>query len=60
MDPNANLQEQRRILAELGAAGLSQDGQAQIASLANQLIELIDELDTWVANGGFLPAEWAR
>ena len=51
MDPNAALEEIRRIIAKYA------DGRAYDA---NRLAELTDGLDTWLSNGGFLPADWQR
>lgn len=51
MDPNANLAEQRRILARFNA------DEASLAD-AERLAELVAALDEWISRGGFLPAEW--
>ena len=64
MDPNANLREQRRLAAwllekldtsdELGPTNL------QLAlTKAERLAELVLALDTWRAQGGALPSDWA-
>ncbi len=50
MDPNANLAEQRRIVAQI----LDGDSSADWSRLA----ELVEALDQWIAGGGFLPAAW--
>ncbi len=49
MDPNANLAE---ILQIIRAAGLEADH--------NRLAELIEALDEWIVNGGFLPERWCK
>lgn len=53
MDPNANLAEQRRIVARI-FAGEEQDGDAQ------RLADLANALDEWIAGGGFLPTDWSK
>lgn len=53
MNPNANLQEQRRIVASIIAEDyLPQD--------VVYLAELVEALDNWITSGGFLPADWKR
>ncbi len=53
MDPNENLKRQRvlvkRILNSLRASEQS-----------TELAELVEALDQWITNGGFLPKPWAR
>ena len=51
MDPNANLEEQRRIVKR------NLDGKPEPGD-ANRLAELVDVLDTWLSGGGFLPRVW--
>jgi hypothetical protein len=53
MDPDANLSEQL-MLTELIL-----DGQATPVD-ANRLAELVQALDAWIANGGFLPGRWQK
>lgn len=55
MDPNANLEEQRRITHSLL-------GDSVVTDLddANRLAELAEALDGWILTGGFLPEEWAK
>ena len=68
MDPNANLQEQRRIVADIirtwddcNADGtLTRGQQAHVAEQANRLAELVQALDQWITRGGVLPAAWNR
>jgi hypothetical protein len=50
MDPNANLEEQRRIARRI-LDGDDRD--------AERLAELVEALDEWLASGGFLPSDWA-
>lgn len=52
MDPNANLAEQRRIIAQILD---SDDGPSADWS---RLAELQRALDEWLQNGGFLPDAW--
>lgn len=53
MDPNANLEEQRRIVAKI-LSGRGNDADAY------QLAELVQALDEWIGRGGFLPSAWVR
>lgn len=58
MDPNANLTEQREIVARmLDETQESPDG---FANDALRLAELIQALDEWISNGGFLPIQWGH
>ena len=52
MDPNTNLQEQRRI-----AKAILADPDAQTHG-AVRLAELVEALDEWISRGGFIPATW--
>lgn len=55
MDPTANLAEQRAIVARIiGNDETEGDPSADWSRLA----ELVDALDTWIRNGGFLPEQW--
>lgn len=55
MDPNANLAEQRRLVAHiLSGKKLGYDADAE------RLAELVEALDEWITHGGFLPKEWKR
>lgn len=58
MDPNANLKEQLELAAAIleGAdAGVREWG-----ATAHRLAELVQALDEWIENGGFLPKRWER
>jgi len=52
MDPNSNLQEQRRIAKAILA---NPDAQSYGAV---RLAELVEALDEWISRGGFHPAPW--
>lgn len=58
MDPNANLQEQREIVARLLAGSFT--SAAALQSDAYRLAELCEALDEWLTRGGFLPNAWRR
>lgn len=58
MDPNANLAEQRRIIARVLDEDHPIDTDQQHADL-NRLAELARALDEWIHGGGFLPHPWA-
>lgn len=68
MDPNANLEEQRRLAARIQAiwdhcaenGTLTASQQAAICNAANELAERVGALDMWLARGGFLPKRWER
>lgn len=53
MDPNENLERQRRIVAGILSS-------VQADDRAVELAELVEALDQWITNGGFLPKEWER
>lgn len=56
MDPNKNLADQRRLAARIILCmdkGVTVDQDAVIA-----LAMLVENLDAWLKNGGFLPDEW--
>jgi len=54
MDPNANLEELRRLVRrQLYDNDLTP---AEVTRLA----ELVEALDEWIAKGGFLPSAWAK
>jgi hypothetical protein len=59
MDPNANLTEMREL-----AAAIMKDDSADpfypIVGQAERLAELVQALDGWICNGGFLPRDWKR
>lgn len=54
MDPDANLNEQRCIIARMLREGSEEIDTGDAVRLA----ELARALDEWINNGGFLPAEW--
>jgi hypothetical protein len=58
MDPNANLEEQRRIAIHIIEA--IDAGQVPQEADVDRLAELVLALDGWLRSGGFLPASWAR
>lgn len=67
MDPDANLAEQLELAARLAEAA----AEAEICELDNdaldilfadgqRLAELVQALDSWIRNGGFLPGRWRK
>lgn len=62
MDPNANLEEQRRCVETIneldGAMGIENMRELTVASF--RLAELVQALDEWLSNGGAKPAVWTR
>jgi hypothetical protein len=62
VDPNANLEEQRRLVAEIFELEGSDEWMAEtkIRHKAIRLIELVQALDEWIQKGGFLPQAWGK
>ena len=58
MDPNANLEEQRRLTARIQAQrdNYETPNDGDVFRLA----ELVVALDEWIASGGFLPSAWKK
>lgn len=54
MDPNANLEEQRRIAEHLLETSDDPDASPDVYRLA----ELVLALDGWLSKGGFPPNAW--
>lgn len=60
MDPNANLEELRRLVARLLALTV-EEAAANVAKLhadAVRAAELVEALDGWLSKRGFLPRAW--
>jgi hypothetical protein len=62
VDPNVALAELREAVEELrstsnSALGMPGD-EAALANAAEDVAERFEALDTWLAGGGFLPADW--
>jgi len=58
MDPNANLEEQRRLTQKLLSLTVGEADLPDLHSDAVRLAELVEALDVWLTRGGFLPSEW--
>lgn len=65
MDPNANLDEQLRLvrrIQELGAlaavGAISVLEQSELQAASERLADLVEALDHWITGGGFLPRRW--
>jgi hypothetical protein len=56
MDPNAALEELRKLIAE--AAASSSETTDEIVDRLDTIAELVHALDEWLSRGGFLPAAW--
>ncbi len=52
MDPDATLTRIREIITTYDLSTYDQ------RELANELVDLITGLDTWLTHGGFLPESW--
>jgi len=63
MDPNGNLEEQRRLADVIrDAAGAGPMSRAEVDAFierAARLAELVEAMDEWLSRQGFLPASWA-
>jgi len=51
MDPNAIVEEMRELYNEV------QDSEDPLGA-AIRVVELFDDLDSWLVRGGFLPHDW--
>lgn len=58
MDPDANLAEQRQLIAEMQHE-IDMTGNCD-ATKTERLLELVEALDEWIAKGGFLPKAWQK
>lgn len=68
MDPDANLERQREIAQEIVTLTDTSEGEGwdetdrevleKLASLANELADLVLALDEWITKHGFLPRRW--
>jgi hypothetical protein len=58
MDPNANLKEQREVVARL--IDDNYERASQKAADAYRLAELVNALDGWLEQGGSLPSDWQK
>ena len=59
MDPNANLEEQRKLAAHIIRTVDTAGGdEFDLTEEAERLAELVQALDEWLAGGGFLPEPW--
>lgn len=56
MDPNKTLDDLRKLMAR--AHRYHVEGASLPDDLAGQIVETFEALDTWLVNGGFLPALW--
>lgn len=57
MDPNANLEEIRRLVAEFNSTTKTESDPLRNHE---RLVDLIEALDGWLSKGGFLPDAWKR
>ena len=55
MDPNAVLANMREFAAKI-LASEAEDGRESFAAV--DLAAAVENLDTWLKGGGFLPSEW--
>lgn len=55
MDPNAALKEIRELIEAIDR----EDDYEKLQTLAVELATVVEGLDGWLSQGGFLPAAWA-
>lgn len=60
MDPNANLDEQLTLAAEIADMCERNDRPIGLDVKAARLADLVEAMDFWITGGGFLPARWMR
>jgi hypothetical protein len=58
MDANANLSEQRKLV--LSILKCADAGERIDMAVAERLAELVQSLDAWITNGGYLPLAWNK
>lgn len=58
MDPNIALMHIRNIVADIRAAEKAEAEAEDIADLAHDLADVVDDLDRWISKGGFRPDDW--
>lgn len=51
MDPDENLQEQRKLIARANAG-------PPLPGDMDRLVELVEAMDEWLSRGSALPAAW--
>lgn len=59
MDPDVTLSELRATVRCLRALDLVEELSFDVETLVTGLLDRIEALDTWLASGGFKPADWA-
>lgn len=59
MDPNKTLGKLRALMNKYNV--VREDGNDQEATLevADELVEAIESLDSWLSRGGYLPSGWS-
>lgn len=61
MDPNANIEEQRRLAAEMRVHSSTVPCACTTCSEKGaRLAKLVVDLDGWLCSGGTLPRTWAH
>jgi hypothetical protein len=62
MDPDANLEEQLRIVERINEERDKESDEftEDITEDAYRLAELVETQDGWIKSGGFLPKRWRR
>ena len=60
MDPNETLKELRLLVKQVHKDYEDPDGNGVDQDDADRLATLIESLDAWISNGGFLPKDWRR
>lgn len=60
MDPNATLENIRRLVERITVAADRGDNPRHIAEDGAELAEAVGNLDEWLSRGGFPPRDWSN
>lgn len=58
MDPNETLRQIRLTMKQMQVEDGAVGSHRLFHQHARDLVELVEALDGWIANGGFLPDDW--
>jgi hypothetical protein len=60
MDPDANLEEMRRLANTILEDQAQNPVGSELEANADRLAELVLSIDAWIRAGGFLPKAWQK
>lgn len=58
MDPNKTLIQLRNLSDQINKMDFDSVNSSTVDSIASEMSELFQELDSWITKGGFLPTDW--